>query len=168
MGGGIRRGNRSSAARRNEAAARAFAKDRAKPLHKYDSARQMLMDSLDNNREARIIVNATVGFAAGSNPAVATVVTAYRAGKICWKTADAYDQKYNDTHSREKAFQAAKNTVFEETKGEIQSELIGAVIDKSLYPTNDKPTARFSRELAKSIADETLGDIVKKDRRSRD
>lgn len=167
MGGGIRRGTKSSAASRDEEAAQAFEKDKAKPLEEYDSARGALMSNLDDNRDARVIVNAAVGFAAASNPTVASVVTAYHAGKICWKVANAYNEELEQTHSREKAFHAAKDAVVEETKKEVQSQLIGAVVDSSLFPSNDKGTARFTRELAKSIADEELGDMKKKGRRSR-
>jgi len=167
MGGGIRRGIKSSAASRDEEAAQAFEKDKAKPLERYDSARGVLMSSLDDNRDARVIVNAAVGFTAASNPTVASVVTAYHVGKTCWKVATAYNEELEQTHNHENALQAAKVAFVEETKKEVQSQLIGAVIDSSLFPSNDKGTARSTRELAKSIADEELGDMKKKGRRSR-
>jgi len=167
MGGGIRRGTRSSAAGRDEEAAKAFEEDKARPLEEYDSTRSTLMSSLDDNRDARIIVNAAVGFAATSNPTVASVVTAYHVGKTCWTVASAYDEKWEQTHNHEQALQAAKDAFVEETKKEVRSQLVGAVIDSSVFPSNNRETARFTRELAKSIADEELEDVKRKGRRSR-
>lgn len=129
--------------------------------------RKALKASLDDNREARIIVNAAVGFAAASNPTVASVVTAYRVGKVCWKTAEAYDKTYDRTHSRDKAVGAAKKAVVKETKKEIRDELVGAVVDRSLSPSDNSAIAGFTRELAKSVANECIGEIEKDTRRPR-
>lgn len=126
-----------------------------------------LKASLDKNREARVIVNAAVGFAAASNPTVASVVTAYRVGKACWKTAEAYDKTYERTHNHDQAVSAAKKAVVKETKKEIRGELVGAIVDGSLSPSDSSAAAGFARELAKSVANECIGEIEKDARRPR-
>jgi len=126
---------------------------------------KQLKKELGHNPEAKIAVNAAIGYAAASNPTVASVVTAYKVGKFCYNVGRAYDRTYERTHDADRALDSAKRVARKEVKAELRSQTIEAAVNGVVYPGNDQASARFARELAKSTAEECLDQVYKHERR---
>src|SRR5438093_11466877 len=80
-----------------------------------------LKRELQENVGARIAVNTAIGYAAASNPAVGSVVAAYKVGKFGYTVVQAYDKTKRRTGSVARAKQAALRAARKEVGKEVRS-----------------------------------------------
>lgn len=128
---------------------------------------RQLKKELGHNPKARIAVNAAVGYAAASNPSVASVVAAYKVGKFCYNVGHAYKKTYERTHDSDRALDSAERAAVQEVQGELRSRTIEAAVNAVVPLGNDQASARFGKELVKSTAEECLEEVYKRERRRR-
>lgn len=128
---------------------------------------RQLKKELGHDPKSRIAVNAAVGYAAASNPSVASVVAAYKVGKFCYKVGNAYKKTYERTHDSDRALDSAERAAIKEVQGELRSRTIEAAVDGIVPPGNNQASARFGKELVRSTAEECLEEVYKHERRRR-
>ncbi len=113
-----------------------------------------LKKQLEDNAAARIAVNTAVGYVAASNPAVGSVVAAYKIGKSAQSIARAYGKAKRKTGSTKRAREAAVGAAKREVRKEIKSAAIDAAVNKVIPPLGDRNATNLARSLAKSVAKE--------------
>ncbi len=115
-----------------------------------------LKRQLDENAAAKVAVNTAVSYAAASNPAVGSVVAAYKVGKFAGSVGTAYSKTMRRTGSKERARKAALHAAEKGIKKEIKGATIDAAVNRVLPATGDKATTNLARALAKSVAKEVF------------
>ena len=117
------------------------------------AAVQEVQDALSENKSARIVVSTAVDVLAASNPAIGTIVAAYKTSRTMYDIVSKAQDVYAKTHDADKAVAAAAGEVVNVAAGTVRDQAVSRLVDvgwttmKSLQALK-QPSCRIEYSLA--------------------
>ncbi len=130
-----------------------------------DTGLEQVEDALRQNKSAGIIVSTAVDVLAVTNPAIGTLVAAYKASKIIHNVASAADKAYQKSGDPNDAIKSAATEVVKTAIGETRGQLIGNLVDigwSTMKGAAGLSTNDLQDRILTSAAKNTLDEVLPK------
>ncbi len=118
-----------------------------------------------SKKAAKVVVGTAVGVLAASNPAIATLVLAYKVSKALYKVSSKAYDAYERTHDPNDAARAAAGEMVHVGIGEARDQVIGKIVDvgwTGIKAASDIHTDAMEDKIFTNAAKSTLNEVLPK------
>jgi len=129
------------------------------------AAVQEVQDALSENKSARIVVSTAVDVLAASNPAIGTIVAAYKISRTMYDIASKAQDAYAKTHDANKAVAAAAGEVVNVAAGTVRDQAVSRLVDvgwTTMKSSAGIETTELQDRILSSAAKNTLAEVLPK------